>query len=330
MDRDDKPIFISVIIIAYRRKEFLLNALKSVINQTLDKKYYEIIVIKNFKDGIIDNFIENKTIKNILSINESLGGKLSEALNYASGNVISLLEDDDLFTEDKLEHVYNLFKNNNKLDFYHNAHFVNSIGNISKSYWYLISDKKNYIKFFKKFYRKGGGFNLSSMSIRKEFMLTFINSVSNITYGVDNIILYFILDKMVMFMMDNKKLTIYRFQTSYSRNLESYSDFAQANAQVTNLYLKSISQLSMLMKSSESIKLINGETTVLKLRLCIAEDRKYDNLIKNLRTILKYSWLGITSKIMLISLYTLSRMNYSLTIKLQYYYQFHLLNIMGN
>ena len=209
-------------------------------------------------------------------------------------------------------------------------HFVNSIGNISKSYWYLISDKKNYIKFFKKFYRKGGGFNLSSMSIRKEFMLTFINSVSNITYGVDNIILYFILDKMVMFMMDNKKLTIYRFQTSYSRNLESYSDFAQANAQVTNLYLKSISQLSMLMKSSESIKLINGETTVLKLRLCIAEDRKYDNLIKNLRTILKYSWLGITSKIMLISLYTLSRMNYSLTIKLQYYYQFHLLNIMGN
>ena len=42
---DNKLPYISVIITAYNRKEFLLNAIKSALNQTLDKKYYEIIVI---------------------------------------------------------------------------------------------------------------------------------------------------------------------------------------------------------------------------------------------------------------------------------------------
>ena len=53
-DNNSKLIFISVIIIAYKRKEFLLGAIKSVLNQTLDKKYYEIIVVKNYKDDAID------------------------------------------------------------------------------------------------------------------------------------------------------------------------------------------------------------------------------------------------------------------------------------
>ena len=48
---DNELPYISVIITAYNRKDFLFNAIKSVVNQTLDKKYYEIIVIKNFEDN---------------------------------------------------------------------------------------------------------------------------------------------------------------------------------------------------------------------------------------------------------------------------------------
>jgi len=39
---------ITVIITAYNRKEFLEDAIKSAINQTLPRKYYEIIVVKIF------------------------------------------------------------------------------------------------------------------------------------------------------------------------------------------------------------------------------------------------------------------------------------------
>jgi len=64
---NDKLPYISVIITAYNRKEYLLNAIKSVINQTLDKKYYEIIVIKNFNDKNIDDFINENKIISIIS-----------------------------------------------------------------------------------------------------------------------------------------------------------------------------------------------------------------------------------------------------------------------
>ena len=91
---NNKLPYISVIITAYNRREFLLNAIKSVLSQTLDKKYYEIIVIKNFQDDIIDNFISENNIKGIISTDNSLGGKLIEALNVATGEIISFLEDD--------------------------------------------------------------------------------------------------------------------------------------------------------------------------------------------------------------------------------------------
>jgi len=145
-------IFISVIITAYNRKEFLLDAIKSVINQTLDKRYYEIIVIKNFKDEIIDRFIENNDIKNII-MDGTIGEFLYTGIKNSSGNIISFLDDDDLFLNNKLEYVYNYFKNNNNLVYYHNmAQFIDENNS--------IINKKNTNK----------SFNMSCISIKKEII----------------------------------------------------------------------------------------------------------------------------------------------------------------
>ncbi|MEM3811936.1 MAG: glycosyltransferase [Thermoplasmata archaeon] len=57
--------YISVIITAYNRKEYLLDAIKSVINQTLNRGFYEIIVVKNFHDKDIDNYITENKVKEI-------------------------------------------------------------------------------------------------------------------------------------------------------------------------------------------------------------------------------------------------------------------------
>jgi len=51
---------ISVVVTAYNRRDFLLSALKSVNNQSF--KDYEIIVVKNFHDQAIDNFIKKARI----------------------------------------------------------------------------------------------------------------------------------------------------------------------------------------------------------------------------------------------------------------------------
>lgn len=111
--------YISVIITAYNRKEFLLSAIKSVLNQTLDKKYYEIIVIKNFQDKNIDNFINENKIKHIL-MEGTMGEFLYKGISEANGEIISFLDDDDLFFENKLDIVYKEFKKDNNIVYYHN------------------------------------------------------------------------------------------------------------------------------------------------------------------------------------------------------------------
>jgi len=60
----EKP-YISVIITAFNRKNYLLYAVDSVLNQTISKEMYEIIVIKNFEDAEIDRYLESKNVRNI-------------------------------------------------------------------------------------------------------------------------------------------------------------------------------------------------------------------------------------------------------------------------
>lgn len=60
-------MFITVIIVAYDLKQFILEAIKSVLNQTLPKERYEVIVIKNYLDDNIYEFATKTRIKNIFS-----------------------------------------------------------------------------------------------------------------------------------------------------------------------------------------------------------------------------------------------------------------------
>ncbi len=68
-----KNPFISVIVTAYNRKEFLKEALASAVNQDLNRDFYEIICIKNFKDANIDSYIKENNIINIVEDNRKIG-----------------------------------------------------------------------------------------------------------------------------------------------------------------------------------------------------------------------------------------------------------------
>ena len=50
--------YISVIISAYNRKDFIMKAIESALDQDIDKSKYEIIVIKNFVDKDLDRFLK--------------------------------------------------------------------------------------------------------------------------------------------------------------------------------------------------------------------------------------------------------------------------------
>ncbi|MEM3455352.1 MAG: hypothetical protein QXT72_02190 [Candidatus Micrarchaeia archaeon] len=73
---DFKKLYISIIITAHDRRDFIRDAIQSALNQTLEKSLYELIVIKNFYDENIDKFVEENNIKNIYTSKLEYGKKL--------------------------------------------------------------------------------------------------------------------------------------------------------------------------------------------------------------------------------------------------------------
>ena len=54
----------------------------------------------------------------------TVGEFLYAGVSASSGGIISFLDDDDLFSSNKLEVVYNKFKSNNNICYYHNTHIT--------------------------------------------------------------------------------------------------------------------------------------------------------------------------------------------------------------
>ena len=103
---------ISVIVTAYRRRQYLYNALMSVKAQTLPKDKYEVVVVKDFEDPQVDGLIKEMGWKSVYSDEEYQGRMYLNGLKEADGDIIAFLDDDDTYMPNKLEYVYNVFSQN--------------------------------------------------------------------------------------------------------------------------------------------------------------------------------------------------------------------------
>ncbi|MFP3317287.1 MAG: glycosyltransferase [Candidatus Nanopusillus sp.] len=108
----------SVIVIDYKRKRYILDALQSIKNQKgIDLNDIEVIVVKYYQDEKIDNYIkENFPNYKIINLDPDdpdhyIGRTFSEGIKAASNNLIFLLEDDDMFTENKISKILEVVKN---------------------------------------------------------------------------------------------------------------------------------------------------------------------------------------------------------------------------
>lgn len=188
--------YISVIIIAHDRKEYIAEAIKSVLHQTLDKNLYEILVIKNFYDEEIDSFIKNNGIVNIFTDEIELGKNIKTAIKKAKGEVIAFLDDDDLFYPEKLKIVYDKFKNNPNLCYYHHGRStIDENSNLISKNFNFIYNLLNY-DFAIEYNKKNKSIincyifpilygNLSATCIRKEITLKNIELIERIIKASD-------------------------------------------------------------------------------------------------------------------------------------------------
>ena len=225
-------MMISVIITAYNRSDYLKDALRSILNQTLDVDKFETILIKNFPDPFADALsIENK-ITVIAGGNDSIGSYISKALSIARGEVISFLDDDDAFDRDKLLHVYSSFQSNPKLVYCRNElSIIDAEGKTILESKMPHNDDNNQIILYNsnEALKKAGRhlrWNTSCISVRKLIFDGHEEYLPSMFAGQDLTIFYLAASKNGQMAYDPHRLTLYRLHSnSVTRKIGQNNDF---------------------------------------------------------------------------------------------------------
>ena len=221
----------SVIIYTYDRRDYIIRALDSVLNQNVPKESYEIIVVKGFLDEEIDKRISSHAEKNLYINEKGHGKKLAAGIRASSGDIIFFLDDDDEFTNDKLEICFRYFKDDNKLIMLHN-----SISTISESGSILREERgpNNAIivdterldkKETSSLLRYRTNWYSSCMSFRKDALLGALDTLEGVTQSVDPILFFIALSTSGTICNIPDKLTKYRVHRSTTNYAIPFNEY---------------------------------------------------------------------------------------------------------
>ena len=209
----------SVIIIDYKRKKYILDALKSIKNQKgIDLNDIEVIVVKYYQDEKIDNYIkENFLNYKIINLDPNgpdryCGSALAIGIKEASSNLIFILDDDDMFTENKISRIFEIVKKIKDYDEYLIFHKM-----------IMIYDQKR-----KPLKRYRGNNSCLVLYIKDKDKL--IDYIGKIYYVIDQgLLCYFNKNKKIIKV--NEPLTYYRI---HKENISG----SRRNREVTEMFLR--------------------------------------------------------------------------------------------
>ena len=262
----NKKPSISVIITAHDRQQFLIKAVKSVLNSTLDRSFFEIIIVKNFYNEEIDSYLSTEGIKIIQTQEIVLGAKIVLGIENSSSDIIAFLEDDDIYYPEKMSEVMKVFRDMDIGYYHHNYSLIDSDGN--KLFGSLgprrtkkplilrpLKDGYNWFNSIRKAVAVGGFFNLSCIAIKKEIILETINELIKLQVAVDNYMFYLSLDSKFSLFIDNKILVNYRVHDT-NASIARTSSFAEFKYR-KRIFLESDILGYQIIKNSTRNRIIN-------------------------------------------------------------------------
>ena len=234
---------ITVLIVAHNRKEFVLEAVRSVLSQDYDRRGFEVIVVKNFKDDKIDLFLQENGVITILSDAKNLSNKQAVGIENAHGDIICFLDDDDLFESQKLKVISEYFRNYDNLSFFHNGIlFIDLEGKIQDK-----SPEKGKIIFdpiecttsgIKKLVNLLSTYNCSSISVSGDIARKYSSILDKTTQDSDTFWFLSALDYGKPMISSSEYLTRYRRHTSgISRSYDFKKVSSYANSAYRNMII---------------------------------------------------------------------------------------------
>ncbi|MCI4334501.1 MAG: glycosyltransferase [Thermoplasmata archaeon] len=223
---------LTVVLPAHHRTEFLRSAVASVLGQSLSRSEYELIVVKNFEEEETDRFLRSQGVQLLRSDRDALGGKLAEAIAAARGEVLTFLEDDDLYAPDRLACVRRAFEDP-QLGYLHNAtQLVDRQGLPlagsfrSESRRQIdVAPKDRSRRAVRWLLRASAYFNLSSIALRREAIASALPHLAETNLTCDNLLFYSALVAPLALRNEPAPLTYYRLHWSASWESTGSTEF---------------------------------------------------------------------------------------------------------
>ncbi len=291
---------VSVIITAYDRKKYLINAIKTVLNQDMPRDAYEIIVSKNYEDNVIDNFMLNNNIISIVDNVQGIGPRLANCIPKSTGKVLCFLEDDDLWEPNRLSIVTELFSNEPTLGYFHNAYLpISETGNETREWIHhrnipvamkLSLDNNSFGEVIHSL-KFSPNFNLSSISISRKLAMDLINNLPKILFAVDTFFYIGSLFYGYSLKIDDRKLTKYTIHKS-NMNLRSdnFKEFISTSQRLYQQHYTSFKEMLNIFDEGVLSSLLTSYLWEWELRLNLVDE--HSNRSKMLHTVINGAkWL---------------------------------------
>ena len=228
----DQP-YISVIVTAYNRRRYLPFALRSLEAQTLSRDKFEVIVVKNFEDKESDDIISRNGWKDVYNDDLYHGRMILAGLEESRGEVITFLDDDDMYVNNRLEAIYRAFTSYSGLVYFENSQaIIDSEGRPAISSQHLSS--KNLVNgddvvvsarslrtiaegarvstadLVLKYIRARAGFNNSSIAVRRETLEAVSGLLRRLPGSIDTFTFSSALASDGLLYFTDRRLTLYR------------------------------------------------------------------------------------------------------------------------
>jgi len=256
----DQP-YISVIVTAYNRRRYLPFALRSLEAQTLPRDRFEVIVVKNFNDKESDDIISRNGWKEVYNDDLYQGRMVLAGLEESRGEVITFLDDDDMYVSNRLEEVYKAFTAYDRLVYFQNSQtIIDENGNVlerpprSKNLVGgspIVIDIDKLQTLAKKYVmsivditlkvRAGADVNGSSMAVRRPVLESHVQLLKRLPISIDNFVFVSSLKAGGLMYFTDERLTLYRV---HGKNWTYYAWSYYAHAakgEINEMYLRRVS-----------------------------------------------------------------------------------------
>ncbi len=185
---------VSVVIPVFRREQYVLEAVDSVLGCDVDRARYEILVVAHGVSPELNARLVERGVSVIESDARAVGDMLATGVVQARGDVIAFLDDDDRFHPEKLRAIIEVFTDPKVVYFHHGFQRIDESGRAldtppefrsiyTRASLPVARTRLGYLR------RMGGFYNTSSIAVRRSAILPELTSLRRVTNAQDFAIL---------------------------------------------------------------------------------------------------------------------------------------------